>query len=260
MKQQILNKSNKDDIKGEIYVITNITTKKQYVGQTRTHLLNKDKYRPFGFNGRFNDHISEAINNTKKNQCVYLNNSIRKYGKEKFNVKLICDCELEELDNLEEFYINKYNTLFPNGYNLTKGGKKFYTDKIINNSSLNEIKKRGRDFGYKHKNSTKELMSCRAKEHIKTRDINEMRKNLMDYYDNKKVEMLLQFPELFNKSNEQIINSVIKKGTEEIHDYNIRYKSIRIGFFSNKFSLEDKYNKLINILNIARQKLNSNNS
>ena len=39
---------------------------KIYVGQAVTHRLNKNKYRYFGYEGRFKDHISEAINNTKK--------------------------------------------------------------------------------------------------------------------------------------------------------------------------------------------------
>lgn len=39
--------------------------------------------------GRFYDHISEAINNTKNKQCMYLNNAIRKYGKDNFTCKLL---------------------------------------------------------------------------------------------------------------------------------------------------------------------------
>ena len=74
---------------GEIYCMTNTVTKKQYIGQTVSHRKNRIKYRPFGYIGRFNDHISEALNNTKKKQCTYLNNSIRKYGKDIFTVKLI---------------------------------------------------------------------------------------------------------------------------------------------------------------------------
>ena len=72
---EILNDSS--NVLGHIYVITNLITKKQYVGQTVSHRKNRNKYRPFGFEGRFKDHISEALCNTKKKQCNYLNNSIR---------------------------------------------------------------------------------------------------------------------------------------------------------------------------------------
>jgi hypothetical protein len=112
-----------DQITGQIYYIENTITKKGYVGQTLSHRKNKGKYKQFGFNGRFKDHISEAICNTKKKQCRYLNNAIRQYGKDAFTVKLLHECQKDDLDNKEIEYIDKLKTLYPNGYNLTKGGK-----------------------------------------------------------------------------------------------------------------------------------------
>ena len=120
---EILNDNSK--VFGHIYVITNTITNKKYVGKTLSHRKNHNKYRPFGFEGRFKDHISEALCNTKKKQCSYLNNSIRQYGKDTFKVELITECPKEELDTMEEQYIKEYNTLYPNGYNLTSGGKVF---------------------------------------------------------------------------------------------------------------------------------------
>lgn len=115
----------KSKIQGQIYLITNIATSKQYVGQAVTHRNNHNKYRPFGYMGRFRDHISEALCNTKKKQCRYLNNSIRLYGADKFKVELLYTCPVEELDSWESHYIKEYNSLYPNGYNLTLGGKVF---------------------------------------------------------------------------------------------------------------------------------------
>jgi hypothetical protein len=132
-------------ITGQIYLITNSLDDKKYVGQSLSHRKNKNKYKPFGFEGRFKDHISEAICNTKKKQCNYLNNAIRAYGKDKFTVVLVKTCLPSEMDLWEQYYIREYNTLYPNGYNLTVGGKVFkhsidYQNKITN---LNEPKKRG---------------------------------------------------------------------------------------------------------------------
>jgi hypothetical protein len=140
---KILNDSSK--IIGHIYIITNLNTKKQYVGQTLSHRKNKNKYRPFGFQGRFKDHISEALCNTKKKQCNYLNNSIREYGKDAFKVELIIECPKEELDTMEEKYIKEFNTLYPNGYNLTTGGKMFKNidTNILQTIPTNVPKKRG---------------------------------------------------------------------------------------------------------------------
>jgi hypothetical protein len=69
---------------------------------------------------RFSSHISEAFS-SKKNQCHYLNNSIRKYGKDNFLVELIEICQIQDADEREAFYILGYNTMFPNGYNLKLG-------------------------------------------------------------------------------------------------------------------------------------------
>jgi hypothetical protein len=71
---------------------------------------------------RFRSHISEAFSQ-KKNQCHYLNSSIRKYGKDSFVVQLIRNCATNESDAVESEEILKHNSLFPNGYNLNTGGK-----------------------------------------------------------------------------------------------------------------------------------------
>lgn len=108
----------------EIYKITNIANNKIYIGQAVSHILNHKKYRPYGRDGRFRCHISEAYS-SKKNQCNYLNNAIRKYGVNDFNVELIECCEYNLSDEREIYYIHKFNSLYPNGYNLKNGGNKF---------------------------------------------------------------------------------------------------------------------------------------
>jgi len=108
----------------EIYKITNISNDKIYVGQAVSHILNHKRYRPYGHEGRFRCHISEAFS-TKKNQSHYLNNAIRKYGVTDFMVELIECCEVEKADEREIHYIKELNSLFPNGYNLKNGGSVF---------------------------------------------------------------------------------------------------------------------------------------
>lgn len=108
----------------EIYKITNISNGKIYVGQAVSHILNHKRYRPYGHQGRFRCHISEAFS-SKKNQSHYLNNAIRKYGVDDFVVELIECCEIEKSDEREIYYIKELNSLFPNGYNLKNGGSVF---------------------------------------------------------------------------------------------------------------------------------------
>jgi hypothetical protein len=114
---------NNDCILTDIYLITNKVTGKQYVGQSNTHRLNHGRYRPFGYKMRFTDHIREAFSNKKK-QCTALNNSIRKYSKDAFDVELIERTLPENANVVEEKCIKNYNTLAPHGYNLSKGGSK----------------------------------------------------------------------------------------------------------------------------------------
>jgi len=120
----ILNQDESDKVVGEIYKITNTINGKIYIGQTRSHRLNHNKYRPFGYLGRFNDHFHEA-NSSKKNSSKCLNSALRKYGKDSFTCEKIHTCEVTELDALEMLYIIEHNSKFPNGYNLTDGGKGF---------------------------------------------------------------------------------------------------------------------------------------
>ena len=123
MEHQILVKCDFEKVTGEIYKIINTITNKHYIGQTRSHRLNHGKYRPFGYIGRFNDHVSETYSN-KINTCKYLNYSIAKYGKEHFKCVMLVRCGLNELDKYEQQFIKEYNSKYPNGYNLTDGGQK----------------------------------------------------------------------------------------------------------------------------------------
>lgn len=104
----------------EIYKLTSQTTKKSYVGQAVSHILNNGKYRKYGMERRFASHVSEAFS-TKKNQCAYLNNAIRKYGADDFTLELLELCSVEDSEKTESANILKHNTMFPNGYNLKLG-------------------------------------------------------------------------------------------------------------------------------------------
>lgn len=249
----------KHKIWGEIYRITNNKTAECYVGQTVSHRLNKGKYRPFGIYGRFKDHISEAINNTKKKQCTYLNNAIRKYGSKSFRVDLLYKCPLTELDSKEIQMISKHNCLYPNGYNLTTGGRayKAHCEKIIGDTPFNAVKKRGREFGYKHTNETRLKMSKRlhiicASHVVKQR----MSKVMTDYYDTKKIVILSKF--IINNAME-VIKPIKSKITGKVHDYMIKIGGKKYGIYSNKYSPKEKLNKLCMLIAKSQEMRTSNN-
>lgn len=92
---------------GIIYVVTNTVNGKQYVGQT-TKSLEK----------RWSGHTSGSAGH-----CRALWNAIRKYGKESFTLAAIdVGSSKIELDQAEMMWVEKLNTVAPNGYNLTAGG------------------------------------------------------------------------------------------------------------------------------------------
>ena len=138
--RNIIPLNEKDKVYVEIYKLTNLVTNKSYVGQAVTHILNQKKYRKYGSKKRFDCHVSEAYSEKKK-QCRYLNNSIRKHGKHNFKITLLLICTRNEANKYEVRMIKEHNTLFPNGYNLTIGGKQKIQLETIKKKVATGVKK-----------------------------------------------------------------------------------------------------------------------
>lgn len=91
---------------------------KSYIGQTNN------------FNRRTNGHAS--INSP----CRALKNAILKYGWDNFSHEILVDnLTLEQANELETKFILEFNTLSPNGYNLTTGGN----NKVASNETKKKI-------------------------------------------------------------------------------------------------------------------------
>ena len=114
-KKIILIKIMENEINGEIYCITSPSDKK-YIGQCVKKLSNGKNW---GYIQRWRDHIRDS---TGKNYCRLLNNAIKKYGSKSFKIEVIKECNISELNYYEEYYIKLFNSMTPNGYNLTSGG------------------------------------------------------------------------------------------------------------------------------------------
>ena len=128
-----------------IYSYTNLVNNKKYIGQT-----NNLKRR-----------ISQHKQDSSFNYCdsryrQLIHQAIRKYGENNFKIDILEDGINDgDIDKKEKYYIELYNTVAPNGYNLTEGGlsnktptkksridEKTYCDIIENlrsNISLREI-------------------------------------------------------------------------------------------------------------------------
>lgn len=256
----IMNLDEKNRIYSQIYVITCTETNKQYVGQANSHRKNKSKYRFHGYLGRFNDHISEAITNSRTiGGSRYLNNAIRKYGKEKFEVVLIRNCPIIDADTLEQQYIKEYDSLSPNGYNLALGGKstKGWVSPIvtIDDEGLRIPNKRGREFGFKHKASTLQKMRdyfTTVSEEESQKKKETMRNSITEYNRERRAEILSKIDVIFEEDFEKYIRPVKKDG--ELVNYVIRIKRNRYSNLSNKtMSLDDRYEMLRAALEKARE-------
>lgn len=98
-----------------IYKITNLLNNKIYIGQTTRSIKL-----------RFKEHIESALYDKTKNTHLY--KAIKKYGKNNFKIELIEECKnIEHLNEQEKFYIEKFNSLCPNGYNYLRGGLNCYS-------------------------------------------------------------------------------------------------------------------------------------
>ena len=88
----------------QIYIITNKINNKQYIGATDNTL-----------DIRFKSHCYD------KN---VISQAIRKYGKEHFTIESLLECSsMDEAYDLEPKFIVEHSTKYPNGYNVSDGGK-----------------------------------------------------------------------------------------------------------------------------------------
>lgn len=132
-----------------IYYIKNTRTKKYYIG------CSVDIYR------RWRGHLCELRNNRHHNN--YLQNSWRKYGENFFEFKIVEECAIEDRLGKEKYFIKKFNSKRPFGYNLNNGGVGNVGFKFSKEVSLKRSKEamgnRNPMYGRKHSEETKKIFS-----------------------------------------------------------------------------------------------------
>lgn len=108
--------------KGVIYMLTCKPSGKKYIGQA-VNFTGKNN-RPWGMEGRWKSHVKEALEGGK-DHCRLLNNAIRKHGVDAFERVVLCECKIDELDAMEEKFMNDHNIFEPElGLNLKRGGSR----------------------------------------------------------------------------------------------------------------------------------------
>jgi group I intron endonuclease len=163
---------------GYIYMIKNKINNKLYIGQTIRNDLNC----------RWREH--KLCKKNSIGNCLY--NAYNKYGIDNFEYKLICVCFNEDCNKFEEEYIKKYNTIYPNGYNLQPGGgnhslseevKQIISEKTKGKVSWNKGKKTSDE--QKTKLSESLIKWHLNNKHERTSETNnKISKSLKTYYTN----------------------------------------------------------------------------
>jgi hypothetical protein len=103
-----------------VYITTNLKNGKQYIGSHSTDIIN-DGYLGSG---------------------RYFLKTVKKEGKENFKREIIKKCDsILEARNLEAINIEKYNTLYPYGYNLSPKGGLGFNGAILSEETKQKISK-----------------------------------------------------------------------------------------------------------------------
>lgn len=133
-----------------IYGIYNKTTGKRYIGQSINIESRIDKHFRLL-------HKGEHFNNL-------LQSSYNKYGKSEFDYEVLCECEKSELDSMEIYYIDYFNSKYDkNGYNLKDGGScpplPEKSKLILSELGKNRVGSKNSFFGKIHTSESKNKMS-----------------------------------------------------------------------------------------------------
>lgn len=111
----------------QVYRIYNKVTNQSYIGITKNSFRIRYNYK---------DNWWEETHNS------YLKNSVIEYGSDNFIVEILEEGDNLDLENLEISYIKQYNSLYPNGFNMTTGGNYRYEHSKISLLKLSESQKR----------------------------------------------------------------------------------------------------------------------
>lgn len=183
---------------GYIYLITNKINGKRYVGQTQQMDIER----------RWRAHRCMSPTSIGR----YLLSAYRKHGMTNFKFQIICVCFNEDCDKYEEEYINKFNTLAPNGYNILCRG---------NSVPIS--------------NETRHLISKRVKESM----TDERRKAISIIHKGKKISeqqkrvLSSKAKERWQHMSEEEKNKLIQKRKNN-PNYQNAYDALRKGSESNK--------------------------
>ena len=159
---------------GVIYLRPNLINGKKYVGQATDLEERQNRWKCLT-----QPYAGPAINAARA-----------KYGIDNFGFEILKECEDEELDKWEKYYIKELNTKAPFGYNLTDGGggKSGFTVSEETRKKMSEAQK-----GEKHhmygKHLSEETRNKLSEAHRGKKITEEMRKKMSEAHKGEKNHM-----------------------------------------------------------------------
>lgn len=212
--------------KGKIYKIVNKINQKIYIGCTINSLEQ-----------RFQEHLYRCLK-TDINSKLY--NSIRKYGKENFEIMLIDECDLIHIYETEKKYIEMYNS-FHNGMNSTYGGEGClgYVHPLHIRKKISENTKNGNS----HRGKTyEELYGDRSEEEKlkRKKSLKLSWDNMSEYEKNNRVKKIKDTLKKKSKYDDRLVEQIKNKikNKEKISTIKKEFPNV-----SNWFLYEIKNNK-----------------
>jgi group I intron endonuclease len=115
---------------GVIYCLTS-PSGKQYIGQTKRSLEKRIK-----------EH------STRMSSRIMLCNAIAKYGIKSFDIEVLIETNDNMLNHYERLFIDLYNTIEPNGYNIRSGGCQQSTHSTESCKRMSEAKRGSKNHNY----------------------------------------------------------------------------------------------------------------
>lgn len=218
---------------GIIYCYKNKINNKCYIGQTINPQL------------RYNAHKSSYQNNNDKEYNSLLHRAFRKYGYDNFEyIELAINIDdIKLLNQLEIYYIKKYNSKTPNGYNVEDGGKncnkpqtlEHRKKEIWGQAKLTEEEVKELRIAYKNKKSPTEIYNQKYKDRLQY-------SSFLNIWSGKRYSLIM--PEVFNNGRHTKLNAeIVKKIRADRENLKLSYQKLADKYNVSKGTIADIINQ-----------------
>lgn len=176
-------------VKKDIYIIKNNINNKVYIGQSLDAKM------------RFDSHCKKNHDNS------LIDAAIQKYGKEHFCYEIL-ETQITNYNEREKYWINYYNSLMPNGYNILDGGQEppRYIGEDHPSAKLSD--KNVEDIAYDLKNTSLSLLDIAKKFNISKRQVFRINQGT-SRHNNNWIYPLRKEPNINGKLTEEQVDEII---------------------------------------------------